>query len=169
MPNPPEIIPRLIERFERNIETYRSPAFNETELRVEFVNPFWMALGWDMDNKNDYAMAYRDVIHEDAIKVGAPDYCFRIGGMRKFFLEAKKPAVNLEDDPAPAYQLRRYGWSAKLPISLLTDFAELVVYDCRKRPKVNDKASTGRLKFYRHTEYVDKWDEIASVFSHTPS
>ncbi len=166
MPNPPEIIPRLIERFERNIETYRSPAFNETELRVEFVNPFWMALGWDMDNKNDYAMAYRDVIHEDAIKVGAPDYCFRIGGMRKFFLEAKKPAVNLEDDPAPAYQLRRYGWSAKLPISLLTDFAELVVYDCRKRPKVNDKASTGRLKFYRHTEYVDKWDEIASVFSH---
>ena len=166
MPNPPEIIPRLIERFERNAETYRSQAFNETELRVELVNPFWKALGWDMDNEDGHAMAYRDVIHEDAIKVGAPDYCFRIGGMRKFFLEAKKPAVNLKDDPSPAYQLRRYGWSAKLSISLLTDFAELAVYDCRIRPKVNDKASIGRLKFYHHTEYVDKWDEISSVFSH---
>jgi len=44
----------------------------------------------------------------------APDYCFRIGGLRKFFVETKKPSVNLKDDIAPAFQLRRYVWSAKL-------------------------------------------------------
>ena len=34
--------------------------------------------------------------------------------MRKFFVEAKKPSVNLKHTPEPAYQLRRYAWSAKL-------------------------------------------------------
>jgi hypothetical protein len=165
MPKVPDIVPQLVERFDRNTETYKSPAFNETELRVELVNPFWKALGWDMDNEAGNAMAYRDVIHEDAIKAGAPDYCFRIGGMRKFFLEAKKPAINLKDDPSPAYQLRRYGWSAKLSVSVLTDFEELAIYDCRSRPRVNDKASVGRTKYYTYKEYLPKWDEIAGVFS----
>lgn len=63
-----------------------------------------------MYNRQGYAEAYKDVIHEDAIRVGeaikAPDYAFRIGGTRKFFVEAKKPSVNLKDDISPAYQLR---------------------------------------------------------------
>ena len=77
------------------------------------------------------------MIHEDAIKIGgqtkAPDYCFRIGGARKFFLEAKKPSVGLKKSPDPAYQLRRYAWSAMLPVSILTNFAEFAIYDCRSR------------------------------------
>ena len=87
----PEQIEKLVELFDRNIETYKSQAYDETTLRVEFVNPFWKALGWDVDNEAGYAMAYRDVVHEDSINIGgvtkAPDYCFRIGGMRKFFIE----------------------------------------------------------------------------------
>jgi hypothetical protein len=41
-------ISSLVERFERNIEAYRSPAYNETQLRIEFVDPFFEALGWDI-------------------------------------------------------------------------------------------------------------------------
>lgn len=48
--------------------------------------------------------------------------------------EAKKPAVNLKENPKPAYQLRRYAWSAKLPISILTDFEEFIVFGCTKKP-----------------------------------
>jgi hypothetical protein len=95
----------------------------------------------------------------------APDYCFRIGGARKFFLEAKKPAVNLKDDPAPAYQLRRYAWSAKLPLSILTSFAELAVYDCRIKPAQTDKASAGRLLYVTSTDVAARWDELAGIFS----
>ena len=170
MANPPEIIERLVETFDRNLDTYRSPSYNETELRVEFVNPFFEALGCDVTNKSGYAMAYRDVIHEDAIKVGgvtkAPDYCFRIGGMRKFFLETKRPSVNLKDDPLPAFQLRRYAWSCKLPLSILTDFENFAIYDCRSRPKNSDKASKGRITFLKYTDYLDQWDEIESIYSH---
>ena len=102
---PVEVL-RLVERFEREAPSYRSVAYNETNARREFIDPLFKALGWDIDNEAGYAEAYKDVVHEDAIKVGgltkAPDYCFRIGGARKFFVEAKKPAVNLKDDASPA-------------------------------------------------------------------
>ena len=125
----------LVERFEGNLEAYKQGNYNETQLRREFIDPFFEELGWDVANKKGYAEAYKEVVHEDAIKVGratkAPDYSFRIGGVRKFFLEAKKPSVNIKDDLHPAYQLRRYAWSAKLPLSILTDFDEFAVFDCR--------------------------------------
>jgi type I restriction-modification system DNA methylase subunit/predicted type IV restriction endonuclease len=160
---------QLITRFENNLEAYKSPKYNETQLRLEFINPLFELLGWDVSNTKGYAEAYKDVIHEDAIKVGgatkAPDYSFRIGGVRKFFLETKKPSVNIKDDPEPAFQLRRYAWSAKLPLSILTDFEEFAVYDCRIKPSPNDKPSTGRIMYFNYKEYPEKWEEISSVFS----
>ena len=159
----------LVERFERNIDAYRGGNYNETLVRREFIDPMFAALGWDIDNRAGYAEAYKDVIHEDAIKVGgstkAPDYSFRVGGTRKFFVEAKKPSVNIAQDIHPAYQLRRYGWSAKLPLSILTDFEELAVYDCRVRPRQGDKASIARTMYFTFDTYVDKWDEISAIFS----
>lgn len=165
----PEVVRELIERFTLHGDEYRTGRFNETQLRRDFLDPLFEALGWDVSNKAGYAEAYRDVIHEDAIKVGgatkAPDYCFRVGGTRKFFVEAKKPGVNLKNDPVPAYQLRRYGWSAKLPLCILTDFEEFAVYDCRKRPDAKDKASVARTMYLTCTEFADRWDDIAGVFS----
>ncbi|MBA3053186.1 MAG: N-6 DNA methylase [Candidatus Omnitrophica bacterium] len=165
----PEEIIKLIERFEDNIDAYKSAKYNETQVRQEFINPFFKALGWDVDNVQGWAEAYKDVIHEDAIKIGgttkAPDYCFRIGGTRKFFLEAKKPSVNIKDDINPSYQLRRYAWSAKLPLSILTDFEEFAVYDCRFKPVKTDKASTARILYFNYKDYAAKWEEISSIFS----
>ena len=165
----PEITLELIERFERNRDAYVSGAYNEFQLRKEFLDPLFESLGWDMQNKLGYAEAYKDVIHEDAIKVGgftkAPDYCFRIGGTRKFFVEAKKPSVNLKDDTSPAFQLRRYAWSAKLPLSILSDFEEFAVYDCRVKPVKTDKASAARILYLTYEQYPDKWDELASIFA----
>jgi len=168
MPAPGGIL-ELIARFDRNREAYQSGKYNEEQLRIEFINPFFEALGWDINNKQGAAEAYKDVIHEDAIKIGgftkAPDYCFRIGGMRKFFVEAKKPSVDIKETVSPAFQLRRYAWSAKLPLSILTDFEEFAVYDCRIKPVHTDKASTARTMYLKYTDYTPRWDEISSVFS----
>lgn len=165
----PQIVTSLVERFVQNRDAYRGDAYNETQVRREFIDPLFKALGWDIDNGQGLAEAYKDVIHEDAIKIGgatkAPDYCFRIGGTRKFFVEAKKPAVGIRDDPEPAYQLRRYAWSAKLPLSILTDFEELAVYDCRLKPHKNDRQSKGRILYFTCDEYVARWGELALVFS----
>src|SRR6266487_2453919 len=165
----PKQVLELVDLFERNREAYRSPQYNETQLLHQFLDPFFKALGWDVNNEQDYAEAYKDVIHEDAIKVGdgtkAPDYCFRIGGARKFFLEAKKPSVDIKNDVSPAFQLRRYAWTTKLPLSVLSDFEEFAVYDCRVKPDQKDSAAFARILYIPCPEYAQRWDEIASVFA----
>jgi len=168
MPLPPRIAD-LVERFARNFDSYRLPSYKETEVRVEFIDPFFEELGWDVKNKEGNAEAYKDVVHEPALQVEdlprAPDYSFRIGGTRKFFVEAKRPAVNLKEDPSPAFQLRRYAWSAKLPLSVLTDFQEFAVYDTRVKPERGDKASKSRTFYCTFEEYAEKWDEIAAILA----
>ena len=166
----PAIVGELVERFNAHRETYLSSQYNEAQLREEFLNPFFEALGWDVYNRQGYAEAYKEVIHEDAIKVGgrtkAPDYCFRAGGgQRSLFVEAKKPSVDIGEAAGPAYQLRRYAWSAKLPVSILSDFEHFAVYDCRIRPVRTDKATAARIIFRHYTEYLECWDELFGLFS----
>ena len=166
----PQSILDLVERFDLHLASYKSARYKKTQLRREFVDPFFQALGWDMDNEEDAAEAYKDGIHEDAIKTGgttkAPDYGFRIGGQRKFYVEAMKPSVSMGSDISPAFQLRRYAWTAKLPLSILTDFEELAVYDCLiHKPVKTDKPSKARTLYLKYTDYRDRWNEIASVFS----
>jgi hypothetical protein len=166
----PREIQQLVAKFDEHRDTYRRGEYNETQLRQDFLDPFFIALGWDVYNEKGIHENYRDVILEQGLRVEktvkAPDYCFRIGPTRKFFVEAKKPAVDIKDDISPAFQLRRYAWTAKLPLSILTDFEEFAVYDCRVKPDKDDKASTARVKFLTYAEYAKKWDEIASLFSH---
>lgn len=163
-------IKSLVQRFDEQKEFYRKSDYNETHTRRDFIDPFWKALGWDIDNENGYAESYREVIHEDRVKVGsatkAPDYSFRlIGGKRLFFLEAKKPSVLIKEEVAPAYQVRRYGWSAKMPISVISDFEEFAIYDCANKPKPTDKASNGRIKYLLYSDYLNEFDFIWDTFS----
>lgn len=165
----PEFVRELIRRFDRNRDAYKSPDYNETRLRREFIDPFFEALGWDVANRLGYAEPYRDVVHEDSVKVGgatkAPDYSFRIGPLRRFFVETKRPFLDVKNNGDAAFQLRRYGWSAKLPISILTNFEGFAVYDCRIQPDPKDNASVARVLYFTFDQFEDRWDEIASRFS----
>src|SRR5262245_17776395 len=104
----PREILALVARFAEHTEDYHAAGYKETQVRREFVDPFFKALGWDVANEKGAAEAYKEVIHEDAIKAEgttkAPDYSFRIGGVRKFFVEAKKPSRWLKDDAEAAFQ-----------------------------------------------------------------
>ncbi len=164
-----EKVKDLIKKFDDNIDSYKNPKYNETTVRQEFIDPLFIALGWDVNNENDWAPQFRDVILEDSIKVGgktkAPDYSFTIHGQRMFFLEAKKPSVDIVNDKLPAFQLKRYAWSGKLILSILTDFEHLAIYESKTRPKSSDSTKIGRVKLYHYTEYADKWEEIYSLLS----
>ncbi|ANN64083.1 methyltransferase [Brachyspira hyodysenteriae] len=162
-------VEELVIKFRNNKDQYTNKNYNETETRRDFLDPFFEAFGWDVSNRAGKSQTYRDVIHEDKVKVGketkAPDYAFRIGGNRVFFVEAKKPGVNLKEDSLPAFQLRRYGWSAKLGISFLTDFEELAVYDCTRKPNVNDKASTARIEYIHFEDYLNRFDFLYEILN----
>lgn len=135
----PTNLTNLVERFRSNLADYLKPSFKETQVRIDFIDPLISLLGWDVHNAAGRPEAYRDVVHEDVVRIAgvakAPDYGFYVAGKRKFFLEAKKPSVNVQGSITAAVQLRRYAWSAKLPLGILTDFEELAIYDCLSEPK----------------------------------
>ncbi|WP_010665271.1 Eco57I restriction-modification methylase domain-containing protein [Marinilabilia salmonicolor] len=163
-------IQELVTRFGEQIDSYKQTDYNETLTRRDFIDPLFKALGWDVDNSQGYAEAYREVIHEDRVKVGkatkAPDYSFRLGGgKRLFFVEAKKPSISIKDDITVAYQIRRYGWSAKLPISIITDFEEFAVYDCTKKPNPTDKSGVARIKYINFKDYLTEFEYLWDTFS----
>ena len=163
------IIADLVAKFDSNKDIYLSKDYKEEDIKVEFISPMFKALGWDIDNESGHAPQFKEVIFEETISVGNktknPDYTFQIGGQKIFFLEAKSPHRDLDNDKSPAYQVRRYGWSAKLDLCVLTDFEEFAIYETNTKPNKNQSASIGRVKYYKYTDYVDNWEEIYSIFS----
>ncbi|WP_341853178.1 Eco57I restriction-modification methylase domain-containing protein [Leptospira alexanderi] len=159
----------LCNSFQSNIKEYKSNKYDEANARVDFIDKFSECLDWDVRNNSNYAESYREVVREDKViiegKPKAPDYSFRIGGVRKFFLEAKRPSVNIKDEIEPAFQIRRYGYTAKLPLSILTDFEEFAIYDTRIKPEKTDKASVGRIFYCTYEEYEKHFEFIYNTFS----
>ncbi len=164
-----EEVAKLCRYFTTNRQAFLAPGVKEAHVRQSLIDPLFEALGWDVRNKGMTAPQYREVVPEDSLDVEghqkAPDYTFRVGSLAKFYAEAKKCGVNIGSDPAPAFQLRRYGWSAKLALSILTDFEELGVYDCTVRPRHSEKASHARIQYFHFEEYPDRWQELWDVFS----
>ncbi|MGP1439072.1 MAG: Eco57I restriction-modification methylase domain-containing protein, partial [Treponema sp.] len=164
-----EKLKELTKLFEKNKKQYISVAYDEANTRTDFIDKFFELLGWDVRNEQGYSQQYRDVIREDKVTIGgkvkAPDYAFRIGGVRKFFVEAKKPSVNIKDELEPAFQVRRYGYTAKLPLCILTNFEEFAVYDTRIKPSNSDKPSVARIFYCVFDEYHKHFDFIFNTFS----
>lgn len=162
-------VARLCQYFATNQASFLAPGVKEAQVRQNLIDPFFEALGWDVRNAGMVAPQYREVIAEDSLDVEgqqkAPDYAFRVGTLPKFYVEAKKCGVNIHTDSAPAFQLRRYGWSGKVAASILTNFEDLGVYDCTTRPKPTDKASHARILFFSFREYPDRWRELWNLFS----
>ena len=51
MGTPPDALLHLVDRFSRDRKVFLSGDYKEEQLRLEFLNPFFTALGWDMDNR----------------------------------------------------------------------------------------------------------------------
>jgi predicted type IV restriction endonuclease len=164
-------VAKLVAQFRINRAAYLAPTYLEAHARQQLIDPLFIALGWDVHNTQRAAPDYTQVIFEARLQVGAnkraPDYTFRTGKRDyKFFVEAKKPGVSIKTDASAAYQVRVYGWNAELPLSILTDFEELAVYDCRNKPKPSDKPAVARVDYYTCEEYPDRWQELWDQFSY---
>lgn len=176
MPAPQKTRPKCSRKILELVAHFREAKNHkmvETVLRQQFLDKFFVELGWDVTNNAGKIGREMEVDLEQSIETRegrtehkrAPDYSFRVDGKTKFFVEAKKPSVDILGGIGPAYQVRRYGWSAKLGVSILTDFEEFAVYDCRVKPKAGDKASVARLFYCTFEEYAERWEEIAGLFS----
>lgn len=164
-------IKQLVEKYHTNKENHLASNYNETLLRSDFLDPLFELLGWDIKNHQGKPTNEREVILEESLKENInenskkPDYTFRLFSERKFFLEAKKPCVAIEKNPDPAKQIRRYGFTARLKISVLSNFEYLAIYDCSNKVLEDDAADKCLLRLYHYTEYIAKFDEIKSLLS----
>ncbi len=161
----------LVAAFKRNEGDHVSAAYNETQARTDFISPLLAAFGWDVHNAKGHRHALREVIEEPTVEVGQerankrPDYELRLARQRKLFVEAKKPSIRIDTVPAPAFQIRRYGFSASLPVSVLTNFRHLAVYDCRIAPDETDAANVCRQLLVSCDEFDVRFDELWPLLS----
>ena len=159
-------IKKLIEKYKAERTYYLTDRYNETLLRSDFLDPLFELLGWDIKNRAGKPTNEREVILEEPLKAGAdentkkPDYTFRLFAERKFFLEAKKPHVNIHEVDAPARQARRYGYTANLKISVLSNFEYLMIYDASAKVEENDNNQKALIKKYHYKEYEENFEEI---------
>lgn len=162
-------IQELISNYNANRKFYLTNKYNETLLRSDFLDPLFELFGWDIKNGAGKPTNEREVILEEALKANAsehskkPDYTFRLFSERKFFLEAKKPCVTIESNNETAKQLRRYGFTAKLKISVLSNFEYLIIYDTSVKVEAGDSYNKALIKKYHYTEYEDKFEEIKKL------
>lgn len=159
----------LVERYEANRIYYRTSKFNETEVRSQFIDSLFEILGWDIRNISGKLTNEREVLLEEPLKANAsthskkPDYTFRLFGERKFFLEAKKPCVRIDIEDNPAKQVRRYGYTAGLKISVLSNFENLYIYDTTCPVDENDTRIKALVKSYHYTEYETAAEELLKL------
>jgi type I restriction-modification system DNA methylase subunit len=170
-------IHELAEKYEANRDYFRSSQYNETQLRTDFLDPLFELLGWDIKNTSGKSIAEREVLVEESLKGNIyehskkPDYTFRLFSNRVFFLEAKKPSVAVEANNEAAKQVRRYGYTAKLKVSVLSNFESLLIYDTSVIVEKEDTFQKALVKRYHYSEYEQCFDDIknllgkASVYS----
>ncbi len=163
----------LIDAFSTGYTDYKKGSYSEAQVRIDFLNPLLKSFGWDVDNIARKTQLFREVIQEESIDVAEedkitkknPDYTLKQFGQRSLFVEAKKVSIDIINEKAPAFQTRRYGWSANLHFSVLTNFEHLIFYDCTVKPDLENLASHNRYKTFNFANFIDDLDEIYSLFS----
>lgn len=166
-------VDQLVSRFKANAAGYlrSGSTYNETTMRIEFLNPLLQALGWDVENEDGRPQDLREVVYEPTVEgqtekpARRPDYEMRLFRQRKFFIEAKKPSINIEVEKAPAIQVREYGFSGGVPVSILTNFHRFIVYDCRPLPQDDDGPQVARDSSFTVEDLAARFAEIHGLFS----
>ncbi len=157
---------RLVEKFGRNLAELKSSAYDEAKLRLEYLDPFFKALGYDLENRAGLIQKEREVEIESATQIGGgrkrADYLFRTDKRDRFVCEAKKPAEELT--ARYAFQAKRYAWNKGVPLAVLTDFEELKIFVVGGKPYA-DEPQVGEWKAWSFRQFPlvarELWDLLA--------
>ena len=166
-----ERVKQLSSIFQRNERQYLSASYSEAQARLDFIDKFWIALGWDVNHEHQTNPYEQEVKVERGVNVSVArkrsDYAFLAPNFRDvlFYVEAKKPRAEV-DTPDNYFQTIRYGWNSQTPLAVLTDFEQFRVLDCRYKPDI-ETALHRAVKKFHFTEYADaeKFKEIYHLFS----
>jgi adenine-specific DNA-methyltransferase len=148
-----------------------SGSYQEAEARTDFIDKFFIALGWDVGHDRQRDPYRQEVKIEKSIPTkasGKADYAFSLApyySRVRFLVEAKRPQPSILS-PDNCFQTIRYGWPQKVQISVLTDFNNIHILDTRFRPNI-DSAVSRAIKSWNCNEFCEreKFSEIYWLLS----
>ena len=151
----------IVREFEEHREMFMAHKYQESEVRTDFIDKFFTALGWDVAHREQTNPREREVKIEKSDTAGSTrrvDYAFYLKPDYRnpvYFCEAKKPSrdLNNADD---YFQLVRYGYGASTPVGVLTNFDEFHIIDCRYQPHIEKSYPSAQIKVYGYKDYLDK-------------
>ncbi len=132
-------VKKLVATFQASEARYLSGDYQEAAVRKDFIDKFFIALGWDVNHDRQTNPYEQEVKVEPTVSGPGQrraDYAFHLApNFRdvRFFVEAKKP----HGDIATAqnyFQTIRYAWNSETPLAVLTNFEQFHVLDCRHKP-----------------------------------
>jgi hypothetical protein len=166
-------IDKLVLNFRTHIRQYKASDTKEAEIRQQFIDPFWRALGWDVGDTAGVGPQNAEVIIEKNVETAEsgglrtrrPDYVFRVAGRERFIVEAKKPAVDLDEDKDAIYQAKQYAWNSGIHFAILTDFESFRLFDTTLKP-VFELPQRGIVSEFvlDFDKYKSQWDVLTSTF-----
>jgi len=154
----------LVSQFGKRRPHYKSQSYDEAALRNDYLNPFWRALGWDLENLEGLPQSLREVEIESRVDVAGrkkkADYLFRTDGLNRFVCEAKRPGEELSRF---AFQVQRYAYNFQVYLAILTDFEELYVYVVGGTP--NPKSPFDPIRKFHYSQYPLLVEELWNLLS----
>ena len=160
----------LVKRYEVAKANGQLNNASEATMRA-WIDELLSLFGWDVQNTQQVltehvlGQAERARLHEIGSTNTRPDYTLVNGRVKLAFVDAKSLSVDIENDKNVAFQIRSYGWSIGAPLSIVTNFEYLAIYDCSAMPDVDDEASFARQHFLRYDQYVEKGEMLEALLS----
>ena len=158
----------LSKSFLQNKHHYvESGLYQEAEVRTDFIDKFFIALGWDVNHDRQRDPYRQEVKIEKTTPKrtsGKADYAFSLTPFFtrvRFLVEAKRPQPSIRT-PDNCFQTIRYGWPQGTPICVLTDFFNIHILDTRFRPNINS-ATSRVIKSWNCSELSEK-DKFAQIY-----
>lgn len=142
-------IAELIKKYEALKSANQLDAYNEANTRKDFIMPLFEALGWDVRNA-------AEVYEEQVVSNGSVDYAFKFEGTTKFYLEAKRFSVDLEEERW-AEQAINYAWYKSVCWAILSDFEEIKIFNAEWREPYVSRNIFLDLKY---TDYLNRFDDL---------
>lgn len=109
----------IVERF-KSLPAAAVRNLGEEGTKMSFITPLFQALGWNTVDPNETVM-------EAAVLEGRADYAFRLHGVTRFYVEAKRASTDIYSEEF-AKQAINYAFNKGVAWAVLTNFRQLVVF-----------------------------------------
>src|SRR3989344_3075477 len=118
-----EKVKQLVQEF-KEIQKKILDEKSEDQIRVEFIDPLFEALGWDMRKEAE---------RNEQIFKGRADYILRFNNKSILVIEAKRTSVRL--DEGDSKQAVEYAHNKHISFCVLTNFKQIRIYHALSNPR----------------------------------